>query len=198
SRVIRQLLAESVLLAALGGGAGLLLAWWSLKAFLVSALPLSPTTISVIKFLLAPNWRILSFTLLLSLASAIAFGLVPALHATRADLVSTIKDGGIAFSQRMARSRLRRGLVVTHVALCLVLLIAAGLMLRGLVRVRGINPGFETKHVLRLRDRLAQAGYDQSQMRQFREDLVARLEALPGVQSVTRASGTPLELDSRM
>src|SRR5262245_33716981 len=86
SRVIRQLLTESILLAILGGAAGLLFAWWTLKAVLASALsftPFPPTTIDTVKYLVNPDWRILSFTLLLSFLSAVVFGLVPALHATR-------------------------------------------------------------------------------------------------------------------
>jgi len=194
SRVIRQLLTESILLAILGGSAGLLLAWWSLKAFLVSALsftPLTLTTISAVKLLLQPDWRILGFTLLLSLLSAVVFGLVPALHATRGNLVAAIKDEGVVFSQRMTRSRLRSGLVVAQVALCLVLLIAAGLLLRGFMQAGTMAQKLKTGDLFTLHPLTAQAGYDQSRARQFGEDLAARLDGLPGIQAMTRVQNSP-------
>jgi len=194
SRVIRQLLTESILLAILGGGAGLLFAWWTLKAFLASALsfsPLSPMTIDAVKHLVNPDWRILSFTLLLTFLSAIAFGLVPALYATRSDLVATIKDEGVVFSQRMARSRLRNGLVVAQVSLCLVLLIAAGLLLRGFIRAGVMVEELKTGNLLFVRPGTSLAGYDETRARQFCEDLAARLDGSPGVQAVTMALQPP-------
>ncbi len=195
SRLIRQLLTESLLLAVLGGGAGLLLAWWSLKAFLTSALlsqaPMLPNVDTMIRFL-DPDARVLSFTCLLSLLAGLAFGLLPALRATSVDLVSTLKDEGAAFGRRMARSRLRNGLVVTQVALSMVLLIVSGLLLRGAIRGTAINPGFETKNLLHLEPRTAQAGYDQARTQRFRDELTARLEALPGVKQVSNALGVPL------
>jgi putative ABC transport system permease protein len=194
SRVIRQLLTESILLAVLGGGAGLLFSWWTLKAFLASALsfsPMSPTTIDAVKHLVNPDWRILSFTLLLSFLSAIAFGLVPALHATRSDLVATIKDEGVVFSQRMARSRLRNGLVVAQVSLCLVLLIAAGLLLRGFIRAGVMVEELKTGNLLFVHPGTQLAGYDESRARRFCEDLAARLDGSPGVQAVTMAHFPP-------
>jgi len=194
SRVIRQLLTESILLAVLGGCAGLLFAWWTLKAFLASALsftPLSPTTIVAVKHLVNPDWRILSFTLLLSFLSAIAFGLVPALHATRSDLVAAIKDEGVVFSQRMARSRLRNGLVVAQLSLCLVLLIAAGLLLRGFIRAGVMVEELKTGNLLFVRPGTSLAGYDESRARQFCDDLAARLGGSPGVQAVTKAQNPP-------
>jgi predicted permease len=189
SRVIRQLLTESVFLAILGGGVGLLFAWWTLKAFLASALsfsPMSPTTIDAVKHLVNPDWRILSFTLLLSFLSAIAFGLVPALQATRSDLVAAIKDEGVVFSQRMARSRLRNGLVVAQVSLCLVLLIAAGLLLRGFIRAGVMVEELKTGNLLFVHPGTSLAGYNESRARQFCEDLAARLDGSPGVQAVTK------------
>lgn len=194
-RLVRQLLTESLLLAVLGAGAGLLLAWWSLKAFLTSALlSQAPTLphVGTMTLFLNPDARVLIYTFLLSLLAGIAFGLLPALRATRADLVSTLKDEGAAFGGRMTRSRLRNGLVVAQVALSMVLLIVSGLLLRGVIRGSDIDPGFETKNLLYLSPRTGQAGYDQARARQFREGLAARLEALPGVQQVSSALGVPL------
>src|SRR6266542_3991120 len=172
----------------------LLFAWWTLKAFLASALsfsPLSPMTIDAVKHLVNPDWRILSFTLLLTFLSAIAFGLVPALYATRSDLVATIKDEGVVFSQRMARSRLRNGLVVAQVSLCLVLLIAAGLLLRGFIRAGVMVEELKTGNLLFVRPGTSLAGYDETRARQFCEDLAARLDGSPGVQAVTMALQPP-------
>src|SRR5215813_6796297 len=195
SRLVRQLLTESLLLAGLGGGAGLLLAWWSLKAFLTSALlsqaPTAPH-VSAMTVFLNPDARVLVYTFFLSLLSGVAFGLLPALRATRTDLVSTLKNEGTTFGGRLMRSRLRNGLVVAQVTLSMVLLLVSGLLLRGVIHGSSINPGFETKNMLYLYPRAGQAGYDQARARQFHEELAARLEALPGVQQVSRASGIPL------
>ena len=134
-RLVRQLMTEGCLLAALGGGAGLLLAWWCLRTFLAAALLSALGRADVVEPALSnlqPDLQILIYTLLLSLASCLAFSLIPALRATHVDLVSTIKDESGGFGHRNARSRLRNGLVVAQMALCLVLLVAAGLLLRGL------------------------------------------------------------------
>jgi hypothetical protein len=190
SRLVRQLLTESLLLAGLGGGAGLLLAWWSLKAFLTSALlSQSPTAphVGTMTLFLNPDARVLTYTFLLSLFAGLAFGLLPALRATRTDLVSTLKDEGTAFGRRLTRSRSRNGLVVAQVALSMILLLASGLLLRGVMRGSAVDPGFETENLLQLYPRTGQAGYDQTRALQFREGLASRLEALPGVRQVSMA-----------
>ena len=195
SRLVRQLLTESLLLAILGGSTGLLLAWWSLKAFLTSALlsrwPTGPH-IETITIFTNPNARVLIYTFLLSLFAGLAFGLLPALRATRVDLVSTLKDEGTAFGGRIARSRLRNGLVVAQVTLSMVLLLVSGLLLRGAIRGAAIDPGYETKNLLFLRPVLRQADYDQTRAQQYREGLAARLEALPGIQRISWALVAPL------
>ncbi|HEV2666304.1 MAG TPA: ADOP family duplicated permease, partial [Blastocatellia bacterium] len=193
NRVIRQLLTESFLLAGLGGAAGLLFAWCSIKLLVMmrfqTAGDLRPDTIDRFQNL---NFRILAYTFLLSLGVSLVCGLVAALPATRADLVTTLKDGGASFSQRLTRSRLPTGLVVTQVAICLMFLIAAGLLLRGQVRAREANVGFETKNVLVVDANLGSEGSPRIPAQQFRQELAARLEALPGVQQVSRASSLPV------
>ena len=195
SRVVRQLLAESMLLAGLGGAAGLLLAWWSLKAFLAvgvfARLGFDDDVFRAMPSYLDPDVRVLAYTLALSFVTGIAFGLVPALRATRSDLVTTLKDEGAGFGQRLNRSWLRSGLVVAQVALCMVLLIAAGLLLHGVIRAGAIDPGFETARVLAIYPRLELSGYDQSRALQFYEQLTARLESLPDVQAVSHG-GVPI------
>jgi macrolide transport system ATP-binding/permease protein len=190
-RVIRQLLTESLLLAGLGGIAGLLLAWWSAGLLAAELLhTLGDGDRMGLNF--TPDRRVLGFTLLLSLSSGVIFGLAPALRATRADLVVIIKDEGAAFGQRMARSWLRIGLVVAQVSLCMVLLAAAGLLLRGVIRATTIERGFETKKVLAINLDFDPKGNDNARQQQLEQALAARLEILPGVQSVSRTSGLGL------
>jgi putative ABC transport system permease protein len=193
NRVIRQLLTESFLLAGLGGAAGLLFAWWSIKMLMVTGFQtagdLRPDTIDRFFSL---NVRVLVYAFLLSLGVSLVCGLVAALPATRADLVKTLKDGGASFSQRLTRSRLPSGLVVAQVALCLMFLIAAGLLLRGQVRAREANVGFETKNVLVVDSNLMSEGNARVPARQFRQELAARLEALPGMRRVSWASSLPV------
>ena len=194
-RLVRQLLTESFLLAGLGAGAGLLLAWWILRTVVAKAI-LPPLGNSFVERIFLPNLtpdaRILAYTILLSLGAALAFGLIPALRGTRAELTATIKEDGAPFGMRLSRSRLSSGLVVAQVALCLVLLIVAGLLLRGVDRALKADPGLDTKKTLVMDFSLRSAGYNQSRTRQFYEELAPRLEALPGVQQVSRAQYPPV------
>jgi predicted permease len=193
-RLVRQLMTEGFLLAALGAGAGLLLAWGCLRAFLAAALLSAWGRADVIGPALSnlqPDLRILIYVLLLSLASCMIFSLSPALRATRADLVSTIKDESGGFGQRIARSRLRNGLVVAQMALCLVLLGAAGLLLRGLGHAQAADASFDPQKMLLMTVHLRPARYDEARAQQYYQDLFARLGALPGVQSIARADWVP-------
>jgi putative ABC transport system permease protein len=195
-RLVRQLMTESFLLAILGGSAGLLLSWWSLKAFLTSAIlsrmPVGPHVETITAFI-NPDTRILLYTFILSLFAGLAFGLVPALRSTRTDLVATLKDDGAAFGGRVARSRLRNGLVVAQVTFSMVMLLVSGLLVRGVIRGSAIDIGFETKNLLFLRPGTwPSAGYDRVRAQHFREELAARLQALPGIQRVSWALVAPL------
>jgi predicted permease len=185
-RVIRQMMTESLLLAGIGGGAGLLLARWGADVMVAAVISrIGDDHIASAALDLNPDARILAFTLLLSLVSAVAFGLAPALRTTRLDLVATIKDEGAALGHLIGRSRLRNGLVITQVAVCLTLLMTAGLLLRGLIRAVTTDPGFETMNVLSLELNLGESGYTLARAEQFKHDLSARLAAMPGVKSVT-------------
>jgi len=194
ARLIRQLLTESFLLAALAAGAGLLLAWMSLKVVLATGiLPFPPEILQdTAAPYLTPNIRVLICTFLLALGASLASGLIPAMLATRTDLVTAIK--GAATGRRglfLGRSRLRNGLVVAQVALCLVLLIATGLLLRGINRLRH-NLGYEAEKVLVLDMGHWAKDVGQTRTQQFHTELATRLEALPGVQLVSWARGRPL------
>ncbi|HEY6402889.1 MAG TPA: ADOP family duplicated permease, partial [Blastocatellia bacterium] len=178
-RVMRQLLAESLLLAGLGGVAGLIVARWFLEAlaFLWSGDPGELATNARL------DSRVLAFTVAASLLSGILSGLAPALRATRPDLIAITKDEA-AFSASFMRSRLRNGLVIAQVALSLVLLIPAGLLVRGLWRALAIDPGYETRKTLTVGYSLELRGYDEARARRFNQELMDRLKAIPGVQSV--------------
>ncbi len=194
ARLIRQLLTESFLLAALGAGAGLILAWMSLKAVVVAGvLPFSPEILQDIAApYLIPNIRVFIWTLFLALGASLACGLMPAMLATRADLGATIK--GDAMGQRgifLGRSRLRNGLVVAQVALCLVLLIATGLLLRGINRLR-TNLRFEAEKVLVLDMAHWAKDVGKARTQQYHDELTTRLNAMPGVQQVSWTRGRPL------
>ena len=188
-RLVRQLLTESVLLAILGGGLGLLLAIWIINLVVAFKPPLDvPVTLQ-----LHLDWRVLAFSLITSLVTGIVFGLAPALQATRPDLVPTLKD---ASSQSGAqRSRLRSGLVVAQIAVSLVLLIAAGLVLRALQHLQTMNPGFEVEHGLKMSFDLGLQGYDQARGEQFFRQLIDRVEAVPGVRSATLTQLFPLSIN---
>ncbi|HEY6400059.1 MAG TPA: ADOP family duplicated permease, partial [Blastocatellia bacterium] len=177
-RVIRQLLTESLLLALAGGVVGLLLAHWGVVFIARLAGADDPD------FNRAPDARVLAFTFLVSLLSGIVSGLAPAMRAVRPDLVSTIKSDGAAFGHALTSSRFRSGLVVAQVALCLLLLIPAGLLARGLRQALAINPGFETKRTLAVKINLQWSSYDEPRARQFQQELIERMKALPGVQAV--------------
>ena len=185
-RLIRQLLTESFLLAGMGGAAGVLLAWWSLDLLLKAALTRYYGGNSARLALdLSPDIRVLAFALLLTLLSGIAFGLAPALRATRLDLISAIKDEGASVSGRAARSPLRNALVVAQVSLCLVLLIPAGLLVRGVEHALSADPGYETKKLLSVSYSVELSEYDAQRAQLFHQQLMARLAALPGVQAVS-------------
>jgi len=198
-RLVRQLLTESLLLAGLGGSAGLLLGWWSLKTFVAAAL-LSPLAAEVDGNLgtifpyLTLDVRVTAYTFSLALLAGLAFGLVPALRATRPDLATALKDEGASTGQRgklLGRSRLRNGLVVAQVALSLVLLIAAGLLLRGLAQPRLTAQDFTESQVLVVDFRLRPTTPELPRAQQTRQELEAQLAALPGVQAVSWAERLP-------
>ena len=185
-RLVRQLLTESLLLAGVGGVAGVLLAWWSLNLFLTAALSrYGGGDVFRLSLDLSPDRRVLAFSFALALLSGIAFGLVPALRATRADLIGVIKSEGANASGRASRSRLSSALIVAQVSLCFVLLIPAGLLLRSVQRVLASDPGFEANKLLSVGYSLELSGYDAERAKLFQQQFMARLSTLPGVQSVS-------------
>lgn len=185
-RLVRQLLTESLVLSVVGGVAGVLLAWWSLNLFLsvVFVRYGGPEMMRVVVDL-TPDWRVLAYSFGLALLSGIAFGLVPALRATRPDLIGMVKSEGSTATGRSARSRLSGALVVAQVAICFVLLIPAGLLLRSVQLNLATDPGYEAKNLLSVGYSLELSGYDEERAKVFQQQLMTRLAALPGVKSVS-------------
>ena len=188
TRLIRQLLTESILLAVVGGLAGLILNFW-LVNLLTALKPAVPLPVNV-EF--HTDWRVLTFTLLLSVLAGITFGLVPALQASKHDLVPALKDHSQQLGERRRMFSLRNVLVIGQVALSIVVLIGAGLFLRSLSHARAINPGFDAQHILTLSFNTAAQKYDATKAEQFYQQLTNRVQALPGVQSVSLGQSAPL------
>lgn len=187
-RLVRQLLTESLLLSVIGGAAGLLLAFWIIDLIVAFRPPVDfPLTID-----LRMDWRVIAFSLAVSLATGVVFGLVPALQATKPNLVSALKDTTSQAGFR--RSKLRSSLVVAQIALSLVLLIAAGLVVRALMS-QTMNPGFQTENGLTMSVDLGLQGYDETRGRQFQRQLIERVESLPGIESATTTNFIPLSLN---
>jgi predicted permease len=181
-RLIRQLLTESVLLSVLGGIAGVLFALWGMQGLMAISdrhTDFIPTEVD-----LRLNWRVLGFTFAVSLVTGILFGLAPALRATKADLSSVLKQS----HQSTANiSRLSKGLVVVQVALSLLLLVGAGLFIRTLHNLQQVKLGFNQENLLLFALDAQQGGYKDQRLKEFYQQLFARLDYLPGVQSVTFA-----------
>jgi len=188
-RVVRQLLTESLLLFALGGGLGVLAAFWA-TGLMAALNPPTPPPF-VFTFDLALDQRVLAFSLLLTLGTGLIFGLGPALRTTRPDLVPALKDESMGGRRR---SRLRGMLVAGQVAMTVLLLVAAGLFLRALVSARGIDPGFNPDGVTTMTLNLDLHGYDEQAGKRFFRELRAELAATPGVETSSVAAILPLGL----
>jgi putative ABC transport system permease protein len=184
-RIGRQLLTESLLLALIGGGLGLVVARLAVRFILY----ISPTAIPRSREI-GLDWRVLAFTLGVSVLTGILFGLVPALQAGEVDVHETLKEAGRGTS---ARHWLRSSLVIVEVATTMVLLIGAGLMIRSFYRLQNVNPGFSYENLTSFTVALPARKYANLEQRsQFFNRLVQDLRTLPGVQAVGAASGLPL------
>ncbi len=188
-RIIRQLLTESVMLAVAGGLIGVTLARWIIDSIMALKPPIEiPLTLE-----LHVDWRVLVFSMIVSVMTGVLFGLVPALHATKPDLVPALKDA--ASQSGVRRSLLRNGLVVAQISVSLLLLIAAGLTLRTLQQLRSMNPGFNPESALMMNFDLSLQGYQTDAGLQLRKQLLNRVESLPGVQSASITDFMPLSMN---
>ena len=189
-RTIRQLLTESLLLALLGGGAGLALAAWATRV-LVDLSGRIPRAEAV-----HLNGRALAFTLAVSLASAVLFGLAPALKASRRDLTESLRDGERGSTEGFGRSRLRSLLIGSEFALALVLLVGAGLMIRSFTALLAVDPGFDPRHVVTMAVSVAGTREAEPGRRAgFYRQLLERVRATPGVVSASAINHLPLAGD---
>src|SRR6266540_3273663 len=179
-RLLRQLLTESVLLAGLGGVVGVLFALWGNSALV--ALTDKDTGLIPSNVTLNVNWRVLAFTLLVSLLTGVLFGLAPAWRATKLDLATSLKQNRRTTG---AVSRLSKGLIVAQVSLSLLLLVGAGLFIRTLYNLQRVNLGFNQDNLLTFKLQPAQGGYKDERLVQFYQQLFARLDNLPGVRAAT-------------
>jgi len=184
ARVMRQLLAESALISLAGGILGSLVAVWSFQILIAFALPsFSPIGVPTLVLDASPDLRVLAFTLLATMATAVAFGLAPALHASRQDLHAVMKQGA-ADAARVRGGGLRGALVGVQVALSIVLMCGAGLLLRGFTTTHTVEPGFEYRDVAVAAFDLVSGGYDPQEAAVFARQLRERVGALPGVEGV--------------
>ena len=187
-RIVRQLLTESALLATGGGLLGLLLSVWAVRALVAAA----PPTLPRLDAIEVDGW-VLAFTALTTLSTSVLFGLAPALRAARPDLFRALTEGGRGGSAGASRQRLRRGLVVSQIALSLVLIISAGLLIRSFARMRAVDPGFVAEQLLTARIELSPVRYrSNEQVRAFYERLVRRAVPRPGVRSAAVVKALPM------
>jgi putative ABC transport system permease protein len=181
-RIVRQLLTESLLLSAVAGAAGVLLAMWLMNA-LAASFPALPEGYRI-ALDLRLDWRVLLYTLAFSFLVGVLFGLAPALQASRPDVIAALKDGAEVFAGARRQSRLRNGLIVAQVALSVVLLAAAGLVLRSVRNLHPINLGFDSLNMVVAPVELEERQYDRARSQDFYRQLVERTRALPGVRAV--------------
>jgi putative ABC transport system permease protein len=188
-RLVRQLFTESLLLALLGGTAGLLLAVWGVDMLLA----LSPETIPRMDQVKVDGF-VLGFAALGTFLSCLIFGLVPALYNVNPDLGEPLKGGGRGSAEVPGRRLLRDLLVITEFALALPLLVGAGLMINSFMQLQQVKPGFDPDHLLTLRLPLPALKYPEvKQVINFHKEMMRSIQTLPGVQSASISSDLPLE-----
>ena len=185
--LMRQVLTESMLLAILGGGLGLLISFWAKDLLLAMSPADFPRSATV-----SMDGGVLLFSLLVTLFAGLVLGLAPAIQQTRSDLNSDLKEGG-RDSSGETRNRIRNLFIVSEIALSLMLLIAAGLLLKSFGRLSGVNPGFDASRILAVRLSLPVARYSNgASVKTFYDKIAPRIVGLPGIEGVSAASALPL------
>ena len=187
-RIVRQMITESILLALMGGVLGTVLAMWGIDLLIaVSGDNLPPTAQVRI------DGTVLGFTLLVSLATGVLFGLAPALRTMKVNLSSSLKEGGRSVGEGVQRNLTRSILIVAESAVAVVLLIGAGLLIRSLVRLQHTSPGFDSSNVLTMRLDLPEVKYPTPEkITTFFQELETRIGGLPGVESTGMITELPL------
>ena len=186
-RLVRQMLVESLVLASLGGVAGVIVGRWLSTVLSQIKLPADLP----IRFELVFDWRVFAYISVVALGSGLAVGLLPALRASRTDLNEVLREGGRSMMEGGRRQRLRSMLVVAQVAVSLVLLVAAGLFVRSVQRAQSVDFGFDPRQVLNLSMDVTQLGFDEARGRSFYREVESRLKTLPGVESTSYAFSVP-------
>jgi predicted permease len=191
-RLVRQLLVESLMLALAGGAVALLITFWTTGTLMKFIPPADfPVWLSV-----RADRTVLLATLVISVLTGVIFGILPALRSSSEAPVAVLKEDTGSASGGLRKARLASGLVVAQISLSLLLLICAGLFIRSVMSAQEINPGFNPHNVLIASYDLFTAGYSEASGAEFDRQLVAKLEALPGIQSVALSSRVPLRFDS--
>ena len=190
ARLIRQLLTESLLLSLIGGGLGLLLANW-MTDLMQGFIPV--LQYNVVENFFSLDSRALIFTLVISVATGIVFGLAPAWNSSNPDVVPVLKGGsGIVQKGRNRRVTLRSSLVVAQVALSLVVLVCAGLFIKSFRKAQQMDPGFDTKNAVLMTLNPPLVGYDNDRTRNFYQQITERARSIPGVEAVALTRLMPL------
>src|SRR5215216_1829373 len=188
-RLIQQFLTEGLLLSVIGGALGVALAWWLMNVLGKIAFPFLPRSQEI-----GINSRVLLFTLGVSILTSLVFGLIPALQAGKTDVQETLKEGGNTMSTGVVGGWLRPILVVVEVAAAVVLLIGAGLMIRSVMRIREVEPGLQPQNLLTAKVSLPRDKYkDAESANRFYEQVLERLNNVPGVESAALISHLPIE-----
>ena len=187
-QLIRQLLTESLVLAFLGGGLGLLLAFWGTDLVAAAGSEINPMFQGI-----RVDMRVLGFTFGISIVTGLIFGLAPALQISKPNLVESLKEGGRGSGPSSSRNRLRSVLVMSEIALTLVLLVCAGLLMRTVMRLRNVDTGFNAQNILSMNIGLPTIKYPKPEnVIAFNKQLTERLAALPGVRAAGTTSVLPL------
>jgi macrolide transport system ATP-binding/permease protein len=195
-RLVRQLMTESLLLSLFGGALGSLFAFWSFAGITQFVTSHLPHMFSTLALNVAPDFRVLGYALALTLVTGVLFGLIPALQSSRLDLNTALKEDSAKSGPGKRSGRfLRNTLVGAQIAVCMILLLAAGLLLRGLYYAQTVDPGFEMKDVAAAFLYPKAQGYDENRSTAFMGRLRERLAGLPGVIEVAQAECAPLSHD---
>jgi predicted permease len=188
-RIVRQLLTESVLLAVLGGAAGMIVAYWGRTALWSFRPPFLGNASIDLSF----EPRVLLFTAAMSVLTGLLFGLAPAIRVARTNLNDTLKAGGRTGASSGGSSRIRSALVISEIGLATVALIGAGLFVRSMQAAQQMNLGFDSAHIGFIALNPGQQKYDMARGQQFYQDAMAKARSVPGVEAATVASAPPLQ-----
>lgn len=188
-RLIQQFLTEGLVLSIIGGTLGVALAWWGMRVLGKIAFPFLPRSQEI-----QIDGRVLLFTLLVAVLTSVIFGLIPSLQAGKADVQESLKEGGNTLTGGAVGGWLRQTLVVVEVAAAVVLLIGAGLMIRSIARIREVQPGLKPQNLLTAKISLPRERYkDPESAIRFYQQVIERIDSLPGVESTGLISHLPVE-----